>query len=76
MKQRSIVILRSNPVDPDSRVEKEANSLIKAGYDVIIVAWDRVSNYTINESFLELEVGRARVYRLGIRASFGEGKKI
>jgi hypothetical protein len=29
-----IVLLRSNPVDPDSRVEKEVNSLTGAGYEV------------------------------------------
>jgi glycosyltransferase involved in cell wall biosynthesis len=75
MKQRSIVILRSNPVAPDPRVEKEANSLIKAGYYVKVLAWDRGSNYSCNEAFLELDAGRAMVYRLGIRASYGEGFK-
>ena len=38
---KKIVIARSNAVEPDSRVEKEANSLAKAGYDVTILAWDR-----------------------------------
>lgn len=39
-----VCILRSNPVRPDSRVEKEAWSLAKAGYDVHILAWDRDTN--------------------------------
>lgn len=42
--KRKIVIVRSNPVDPDSRVEKEANSLVKAGYDVSLLVWDRDNN--------------------------------
>lgn len=75
MKKKSIVLLRSNPVDPDSRVEKEANSLIKAGYDVKIVAWDRDFKYKIKESFLELSDGRVKIYKLGIPSTYGEGVK-
>jgi len=36
-----VVILRSNPVAPDPRVEKTARSLQAAGYKVQVVAWDR-----------------------------------
>jgi len=75
LKKKSIVLLRSNPVDPDSRVEKEANSLIKAGYDVKIVAWDRDFKYKIKESFLELSDGRVKIYKLGIPSTYGEGVK-
>lgn len=70
-----IVFLRSNPVDPDSRVEKEVNSLIKAGHVVEILAWDRSDKYTIKETVLNLEAGDARIYRLGIPAKFGGGIK-
>ena len=38
-----VVMLRSNPVNPDSRVEKEVLALSKAGFDVQILAWDRCS---------------------------------
>ena len=41
MEKKSVCIIRSNPVKPDSRVEKEAWSLMNAGYDVHILAWDR-----------------------------------
>ncbi len=75
MGKKSIVLLRSNPVDPDSRVEKEANSLIKAGYEVKIVAWDRDFKYKIKESFLELNDGRVKIYKLGIPSTYGEGVK-
>jgi glycosyltransferase involved in cell wall biosynthesis len=36
-----IVMLLSNPYRPDPRVSKEAESLIKLGYAVSIVCWDR-----------------------------------
>lgn len=74
MQKVSVVLLRSNPVDPDSRVEKEVNSLNKAGYDITIVAWDRSSKYKINESFLYLNDGKVKIYRFGIPAKYGAGK--
>lgn len=70
-----VVFLRSNPVDPDPRVEKEVNSLIKNGFDVEIVAWDRSSKYKIRESYLDLEAGKVKIYRFGIPASYGGGIK-
>lgn len=75
MKKTNIVMLRSNPVDPDSRVEKEANSLIKAGFNVEILAWDRSAAYKVKESFLTLSHGALKIYRFGIPAEFGAGKK-
>ncbi len=39
-----VAMIVSNPCDPDPRVEKEAFSLIKAGYDVTIYAFDREEN--------------------------------
>ena len=49
-----VCILRSNPVKPDSRVEKEALALACAGYSVEIVCWDRDSNHKAVEDFIEL----------------------
>jgi len=68
-----VIFIRSNPVDPDSRVEKEASSLIKAGHEVEIVAWDRSTKYRIKESWITLESGKVKIYRFGIPASFGGG---
>ncbi|PLR85415.1 glycosyltransferase family 4 protein [Bacillus sp. V33-4] len=68
-----VIFLRSNSVDPDSRVEKEVNSLIKAGYNVEIVAWDRDTKYNVIESYLHLEANRVKVHRFGIPATFGGG---
>lgn len=70
-----ILVIRSNPVDPDSRVEKEANSLIKHGHEVEIVGWDRSSNYFIQESNLNLQNGKVKIFRFGISATFGGGIK-
>ncbi|OAS21871.1 glycosyltransferase family 4 protein [Paenibacillus oryzisoli] len=68
-----VIFVRSNPVDPDSRVEKEVNSLIKAGHDVEILAWDRSSKYIIKDSQLNLEFGNVKIHRFGIPASYGGG---
>lgn len=70
-----IVFLRSNPVNPDSRVEKEVNSLIKEGYDVKIVAWDRGKKHNFIESILNLDEGRVKIYRCGIPATYGGGMR-
>ena len=34
-------MVNGNPVSSDPRVSKEAKSLVKEGYDVMILAWDR-----------------------------------
>ncbi|PRR70679.1 glycosyltransferase family 4 protein [Neomoorella humiferrea] len=36
-----VLICRSNPVAPDPRVEKIAQALCQAGYEVLVLAWDR-----------------------------------
>lgn len=74
MKKR-VVIIRSNPVNPDSRVEKEANSLIKEGHDVKILSWDRGNKYKVKESELNLPSGKVKIYRVGIPAEYGAGIK-
>lgn len=71
----TIVFLRSNPVNPDSRVEKEANTLLKYGYDVRILGWDRSSRYKIKETTLNLSDGQAIISRFGIPAEYGAGKR-
>ncbi|MDF2948217.1 MAG: glycosyltransferase [Sedimentibacter sp.] len=70
-----VVFLRSNPVEPDSRVEKEVNSLIKIGYDVEILAWDRSYKYKIKETYLSMDSGKVLIHRFGMPAAFGGGIK-
>jgi len=43
-----ILMLLSNPFRPDPRVYNEAFSLLKAGYDVEVLAWDRSAQYPKN----------------------------
>ena len=71
----TVCILRSNPVKPDSRVEKEAWTLAKAGYDVHILAWDRDTSTPECCDFVEVANVRIPITRLGHKATFGEGMK-
>lgn len=70
-----VCILRSNPVKPDSRVEKEAWSLTKAGYDVHILAWDRDVDIKETSDFIQVADIQIPITRLGYKASYGEGTK-
>lgn len=36
-----VLMFRANPCTNDSRVYSEATSLLRAGYEVIVIAWDR-----------------------------------
>ncbi len=72
---RRVCIIRSNPVDPDSRVEKEAYSLAVAGFDVQILAWDRNSDHAPEEERIVIKGVPIPITRLGYKASFGEGFK-
>lgn len=73
--KKRIIITRSNPVCPDSRVEKEALTLMDEGYDVTILCWDRDSNHKIEKSFLNLSNKKIPILRIGYKATFGEGIK-
>lgn len=74
MKKR-IVMIRSNPVRPDSRVEKEAWSLMKAGHSIHILAWDRDSDHDEQDGFITVADTRIPITWLGYKAAFGEGMK-
>lgn len=68
-----VLFIRSNPVNPDSRVEKEVNSLIQSGYEVDVLGWDREADYALREEKLVLNAGSARCFRVGIKAAYGSG---
>ncbi len=72
---KRVVLLRSNPVNPDPPVEKVADTLIANGYDVTILCWDRNSDEKVIESTLTLQRGSAKWIRFGIPAIFGGGLK-
>lgn len=73
--KKKVCIIRSNPVSPDSRVEKEAWTLKKAGYDVHILAWDRDTNAHEADDFVSVAELKIPITRLGYKATFGEGFK-
>jgi len=75
MTTKTICIIRSNGIKPDSRVEKEAACLVKKGYNVIILAWDRDSDYFESEEILSTFGTEIPIVRLGIKAGFGQGFK-
>lgn len=64
----SVVFLRSNPIAPDPRVEKEATCLADAGYSVRVIAWDRSAELPALE-----ERGKVHIERLPIVARYGRG---
>lgn len=71
MKQ-TIVMLLANPFRPDPRVLKEAKSLVEAGFDLTIIAWDRLGEYSpiekLQENLQILRIQNARSeFGLGIR---------
>lgn len=66
--QVNVLILRSNPVSPDPRVEKIARALCQKGWHVDVLGWDRTGKLL---SPIQTEFGR--IYRLPIRARFGSG---
>ena len=71
-----ILMLRTNKVDPDPRVEKEANSLIKNNnLNITIHAWDRNGKYNCREEKLKLKNGNVKIYRVGIPGNWGKGMK-
>lgn len=71
MRKKSVCIIRSNPVNPDSRVEKEAEALIEAGYSPQILCWDRERSYKIKNEYIHK--GRIPIARIGFKAGYAEG---
>ena len=68
-------MVRSNYIEPDSRVEKEANSLIKLGHEVTLIGWNRSENYRIREDKKELSDAVVRRISFGAKAAFGAGMR-
>lgn len=67
---KRVVMLLSNGLRSDPRVEKEAGVLADAGWDVVVLAWDREGALPEKESR-----GGWRVERLGPRARYGGGPR-
>ena len=70
-----ILFLRSNPVDPDSRVEKEVEALADVGHTVEIFAWDRRRYHDFELDQLSLGAHRIPVTRVGVESKYSAGFK-
>ena len=70
---KRVILLRSNPVNPDPPVEKTALALLKAGYNVTIIGWDRDSDYKLKKDLIQISDYKAEVIRFGIKAQFSGG---
>lgn len=68
MGHAKVVIIRSNPVDPDPRVEKIARALGTTAQAVSVLAWDRTG--VLPRYATE---GAVQIERLPIKADFGAG---
>lgn len=71
MAQR-ILICRSNPLDPDPRVDKIARALCESGYTVTLLGWDRTGQLPPRDT-LTHHGAAIQLHRLQISAPFGHG---
>ena len=63
-----VVVVRSNPVAPDPRVEKISQTLSRAGHEVRILAWDRSGEFADHDLVLGLNLTRLKIH-----AKYGRG---
>lgn len=66
--QKHVLIIRSNPIAPDPRVEKVARTLAKSGYQVDVLSWARFPGLPPTET----RDGYC-IIRMEILADFGTG---
>lgn len=71
----NVVLIRSNPVRPYPRLEKMANCLVKNGYNVTVLAWDRDMDYEPRIEYLKLKICTVPIVRVGIKGQFSGGIK-
>lgn len=71
---KKILMIRTNKVDPDPRVEKEATALCKNEWlNVSVLAWDRGEKHPCIKEELCLPNKKIPIYRFGIPAQWGNG---
>lgn len=71
-----IVYMRSNPIDPDPRIEKEMSAAIESGHTPIALAWNREeADSSLSIEKIYLDNGEVDTYKFNINAGFGEGIK-
>ncbi|PKL62604.1 MAG: glycosyltransferase WbuB [Methanomicrobiales archaeon HGW-Methanomicrobiales-2] len=55
-----IFMLRSNPIDPDVRLEKEAKTLADKGHDVTLLGWQRFGDAPVQEKRCHYTIRRLK----------------
>lgn len=68
MMMKKVFLIRSHPIDPDVRIEKEAKVLTNAGYSVTIIGWGR---YGKNVSRVQQKEGYS-IERFLFKAPWGK----
>ncbi|HOD44190.1 MAG TPA: glycosyltransferase family 4 protein [Anaerolineaceae bacterium] len=66
--RQRVVLLRSNPVAPDPRVENTGKALLNDGYSVSIVGWDRTGDPSHQKFVLGIPISHFH-----LRAEYGSG---
>ncbi len=69
MTQR-LVICRSNPIAPDPRVEKAGRALLRAGYQITLLGWDRTAELPQQD-----RIEGMPCFRLPIRSQYATGMR-
>jgi len=59
--QMRVLMLVSSPFITDPRIYNEAQTLIKAGYSVTVLAWDREKNAQVQQDMDGIEIFRLRI---------------
>lgn len=57
----NVIMIRSNPIDPDVRLEKEAKTLAGAGYNVTLIGWQRFGEAPEYESTPYYDIRRIKL---------------
>lgn len=70
-----VLFIRSNPCQPDVRVEKELQTVLKLGHSVEVFCWDRDNDYLLKKETKSYESGTVVYNRTGIKSLFGGGFK-
>ncbi len=72
---KRIIIVRSNQINPDPRVEKIAETLCRAGFEVSVLSWNR-NDFSLPDVEVKiLNASKYKIIRKRIPAQFGGGIK-
>lgn len=67
---KGVCFIRSNPIAPNPRIEKQALTLSKNGFKVMVIGWDRESNFPKSET-----KDYGKIYRIQVHGRYASGIK-